>query len=152
MRRPTRLRTKRGNRQAGQQLMTGPRGERTKRGNRQATRVRTGLSLRSGVLAVSGVMAVQTSAGRPPARILPLPTLGSSGLLQRFERFLDLRRGMITMQEVAQLRERELTGIIQQSAMNPLRERDTRRVAERPLSTPRGIVPHGERRLRDARP
>ena len=65
--RPTRLRTKRGNHQAGQQLITGPTRLRTKRGNRQATRVRTGLPLRCGVPADSGVMAVHTSAGRPPA-------------------------------------------------------------------------------------
>src|SRR5271155_2768478 len=51
------------------------------------------------------------------------------------------------MQEVAQLRERELWGIIHQNAVYLLRERDTRGLAERPLSTPRRIVPHGERRV-----
>ncbi len=51
------------------------------------------------------------------------------------------------MQQFVQLRAREATGIIQQSAMDLLRERDTRRVPERPLSTPSGIVPQRERRL-----
>jgi len=73
--------------------------------------------------------------------------LGSSGFLQRCERFIDLRRGTIAMQQFVQLRAREATGIIQQSAMDLLRERVTRRVPERPRSTPSGIVPQRERRL-----
>ena len=85
---PTRKRSKRDNRRAGRQLVMGPTRKRSKRGNRQATRVRMGLSLRCGVAAVSGVMALQSSAGRPPfgfflMRRLARPSLSSDSSASR---------------------------------------------------------------------
>ena len=84
----TRKRSKRDNRRAGRQLVMGPTRKRSKRGNRQATRVRMGLSLRCGVAAVSGVMALQSSAGRPPfgfflMRRLARPSLSSDSSASR---------------------------------------------------------------------
>src|ERR1035441_9080390 len=159
MTRATRLRSKRGNPQTGQQLMAGPTRLRTKRGNREAGRVNgSGDAGEDGSVAALRCTGRLRCNGRPqlggpsPSRILDLSALGSSGCLQRFECFLDLRRGNITMQEVAKLRERDPGRILLEDAIKLLRERDTRRVPERAHGTPSGIVPQRERRLQMLNP
>ena len=92
-------------------------------------------------------MAVQSSAGRPPFGFFffrhsarpAFSSASSASLISAAVRLL--------CSQFVQLGEREATGIILHVAMDLLGERITRRVPERPLSTPSGIVPQSERGL-----